>query len=105
MLGGTNWPGGSYDPETHTVYVSSNHQVVGLSLLPVTDKATGREAGAVWMPAPQTGSPMTYMWNGRQYIIVAISGGNVSGEYVAFSLPERAVPRTSDGTSPGQGEQ
>jgi hypothetical protein len=30
---------------------------------------------------------MTYMVDGRQYIVVAISGGPYSGEYVAFSLP------------------
>ena len=30
------------------------------------------------MPAPQTGSPMTYMLNGRQYIVVAISGHRTS---------------------------
>jgi quinoprotein glucose dehydrogenase len=235
-LGGTNWPGGSYDPDTHTVFVSSNQQVVGLSLLPVTekrfsdsayvggdalvglqdvqgasgdgprlhgghppqkaiapgnpsptpnmgagflgaptvqglpinkppygtisainldrgeivwqvphgdtpdvvrnhpllkgltiprtgqqtsvgtvvtktlviagepqitttpehrrgallrayDKTTGKDRGAVFLEAPQTGSPMTYMWGGKQYIVVAISGGNIPGEYVAFSLP------------------
>ena len=39
------------------------------------------------MPAPQSGSPMTYMVDGKQYIVVAISGGNYSGEYVAFALP------------------
>src|ERR1700687_203172 len=248
-LGGTNWPGGSYDPETHTVYVSANHQVVGLSVLPVTDKkfsdsayvgadviaglrdvagasadgprlhggqppekplapgisaptagmgggflgaptveglpinkppygtlsainldrgeivwqvphgdtpdvirnhpmlralniprtgqitsvgtlvtktlviagepsittttqhprgallraydkATGKDAGAVFMEAPQTGSPMTYMWKGKQYIVVAISGGSTPGEYVAFSLPDTTRRRTptADGT-------
>ena len=36
-LGGTNWPGGSYDPDTHTVFASANQQVVGLGLLPVSD--------------------------------------------------------------------
>ncbi|MDE3196211.1 MAG: PQQ-binding-like beta-propeller repeat protein [Acidobacteriota bacterium] len=51
------------------------------------DKATGKEVGAVFMPAPQSGSPMTYMLNGQQYIAVAISGGNYSGELVAFKLP------------------
>src|SRR5262245_29096356 len=45
------------------------------------DKLTGREVGAVWMPAAQSGSPMSYLANGRQYIIVAISGGVYSGEY------------------------
>ena len=53
------------------------------------DKATGKEAGAVWMAAPQSGSPMTYLVDGKQYIVVAISGGNYSGEYVAFTLPAR----------------
>jgi hypothetical protein len=30
---------------------------------------------------------MTYMVDGKQYILVAVSGGNVSGEYIAYSLP------------------
>ena len=42
------------------------------------------------MPAPQSGSPMTYMVNGKQYVIVAVSGGNYSGEYIAFGLPDEA---------------
>jgi quinoprotein glucose dehydrogenase len=57
------------------------------SMLRAYDKATGAEVGAVEMSAPQTGSPMTYMLNGRQYLVVAISGGSYSGELVAFSLP------------------
>ncbi|MBV9743786.1 MAG: pyrroloquinoline quinone-dependent dehydrogenase, partial [Acidobacteriia bacterium] len=57
------------------------------AMLRAYDKATGKEVGAVWMPAPQSGSPMTYMWDGRQYIIVAVSGGNYSGEYIAYALP------------------
>ena len=30
---------------------------------------------------------MTYMLNGKQYIVVAVSGGNYYGEYIAFALP------------------
>jgi quinoprotein glucose dehydrogenase len=60
------------------------------AMLRAYDKATGKEVGAVWMPAPQSGSPMTYMVNGKQYIIVAVSGGNYSGEYIAFSVPDDA---------------
>ena len=59
------------------------------------DKTNGKEVGAVWMPAPQSGSPMTYMANGRQYFIVAVSGGNYSGEYIAFALPQSDVRPTS----------
>ncbi len=243
-LGGTNWPGGSYDPETHTVFASANQQVVGLGLLPVTDKRfseatyvggdalaglrdvqghsgdgprlnggrapqhpiapgnpspppgmgagflsaptvdglpinrppygvisainldkgelswqvphgdtpdairnhpalrglniprtgqqtsvgtivtkglviagepnistaghprgallraydkrTGKDAGTVLMDAPQTGSPMTYMWKGKQYIIATISGPNVPGQHVAFALPDSTPRRTQD---------
>ena len=56
-------------------------------MLRAYDKTSGKEVGALWMPAPQSGSPMTYSVDGRQFIIVAISGGPYSGEYLAFSLP------------------
>jgi quinoprotein glucose dehydrogenase len=58
------------------------------SMLRAYDKKTGAEVGAVYMPAPQTGSPMTYSLNGRQYIVVAISGGTYSGELLAMRLPQ-----------------
>ena len=51
------------------------------------NKATGQDAGKVYMPAPQSGSPMTYMLNGKQYIVVAISGQGYNAEFVAFTLP------------------
>jgi quinoprotein glucose dehydrogenase len=57
------------------------------AMLRAYDKATGKEVGAVYMPAPESGSPMTYMFNGKQYLVIAVSGGNYSGEYIAFSLP------------------
>jgi quinoprotein glucose dehydrogenase len=57
------------------------------AMLRAYNKATGQEVGAVYMPAPQTGSPMTYMLDGRQYVVVAISGGTYSGELLALRLP------------------
>jgi len=57
------------------------------AMLRAYDKKTGQELGAVHMPAPQTGSPMTYMHDGKQYIVVAISGPNFPGELIAFRLP------------------
>ena len=78
---------------TKTVVVMGDPQVTTTpehprgAMLRAYDKTTGEQVGAVWMPAPQSGSPMTYLTNGRQYILVAISGGNYSGEYVAFALP------------------
>ena len=60
------------------------------AMLRAYDKTTGREVGAVWMPAAQSGSPMTYLANNRQFIIVGVSGGNYSGEYIAYALPQSA---------------
>ncbi len=57
------------------------------AMLRAYDKNTGKEVGSVYMPAPQSGSPMTYMLNGKQYIVLAISGASYSGELVAFRLP------------------
>jgi quinoprotein glucose dehydrogenase len=58
------------------------------AMLRAYDKKTGAEVGAVYLPAQQSGSPMTYMVDGKQYIVVAVSGGNYSGEYIALRLPE-----------------
>jgi quinoprotein glucose dehydrogenase len=58
------------------------------AMLRAYDKATGKDVGAVYMPAPESGAPMTYMFNGKQYIVLAVSGGAYSGELLAFKLPD-----------------
>ncbi|HMD33737.1 MAG TPA: PQQ-binding-like beta-propeller repeat protein [Vicinamibacterales bacterium] len=65
------------------------------AMLRAYDKTTGRQYGALWMPAIQSGSPMTYVLDGKQYIVVAVSGGNYSGEYLAFALPANEIRRPS----------
>jgi quinoprotein glucose dehydrogenase len=57
------------------------------AMLRAYDKASGQQVGALFIPAPQSGNPMTYMVDGKQYVVVAVSGGSYSGEYIAFSLP------------------
>ncbi len=52
------------------------------------DKATGKDAGAVFMPAGQTGSPMTYMANGKQYVVIAVGGAGFPAELLAYKLPD-----------------
>jgi hypothetical protein len=78
---------------TKTLVIMGDSQVTSIThprgaMMRAYDKATGKEVGAVWMPAPVSGSPMTYMWQGRQYIVIAVSGGNSSGEYLAYALPQ-----------------
>ena len=78
---------------TKTLVIAGDGQVTTTAdhprgaMLRAYDKKTGKEVGAVFMPGPQSGSPMTYMVNGKQYIVVAVSGGAYSGEYIAYSLP------------------
>ena len=85
---------------TKTLVIAGDPQVTAPpgrprgAMLHAYDKKTGAEQGAVWIPAPQSGSPMTYTVDGRQYIVVAVSGGNYSGEYIAFSLPDSEVKPT-----------
>lgn len=62
------------------------------AMLRAYDKHTGNELGAVYMPAPQTGSPISYMADGRQYIVVAISGAGYPGALIAYRVPDPARP-------------
>jgi quinoprotein glucose dehydrogenase len=57
------------------------------AMLRAYDKKTGEDRGAVYIPAPQTGSPLTYMLDGRQYIVLAIGGPGYPAELMAFRLP------------------
>ena len=57
-----------------------------IALLRAYDKLTGADAGAVEMPAKQTGSPMSYSIDGKQYIVLAVSGPD-GGELLAYALP------------------
>lgn len=64
------------------------------AMLRAYDKETGKEVGEVLMPAAQTGSPMTYLLDGRQYIVVAVGGPGATAEYLAFALPAPGKPTT-----------
>ncbi len=92
-LGNTGQSGSVGLVVTKTLVVLGDSQLTSVThprgaMLRAYDKSNGKEVGAVWMPAPQSGSPMTYMMKGRQYIVVAVSGGAYSGEYIAFALPK-----------------
>jgi quinoprotein glucose dehydrogenase len=64
------------------------------AMLRAYDKNTGANVGEVWMPAGQGGGPMTYVVDGKQYIVLSIGGGNYPGEYMAFSLPDSEIRST-----------
>jgi glucose dehydrogenase len=51
------------------------------------DKRTGQVLWAMEFPAGTTGGPMTYLSNGKQYIVVPIGGKEHAAEWVALTLP------------------
>jgi quinoprotein glucose dehydrogenase len=70
--------------------VHTNSKGEQVALLRAYDKATGEDIPAeVNMPGKQTGSPMTYLYNGKQYIVVAVTtnGADGGGELIAYALP------------------
>ena len=57
-----------------------------VALLRAYDKRTGEDVGAVEMPDKQTGSPMTYVIDGKQFIVLAVSGAD-GAQIIAYALP------------------
>ncbi|HUP24400.1 MAG TPA: PQQ-binding-like beta-propeller repeat protein [Thermoanaerobaculia bacterium] len=58
----------------------------GISTLTAYDKATGQVVANVPLPARPSGTPMSYVANGKQYIVVATGGGPQAG-LLALALP------------------
>ena len=88
----TGQPGSPGTLVTRTLLIAGEPAITTTStgergaMLRAYDKSTGAEVGAVYLPAPQTGSPMTYMQDGKQYIVVAVSAPEHPGELIAFAL-------------------
>lgn len=87
---------------TKTVLVAGDPQITAPpgrgrgAMLRAMHKKNGAEVGAILMRAAISGSPMTYSIDGRQYIIVAVSGGNYTGEDIAYALPQSELPRSGN---------
>ncbi|MCB2107386.1 MAG: PQQ-binding-like beta-propeller repeat protein, partial [Rhodobacteraceae bacterium] len=57
------------------------------------DIETGKDIWEAKMPVPAMAVPMTYMHNGRQYVVIAAGGSTLAGtelgdSIIAFALPE-----------------
>jgi quinoprotein glucose dehydrogenase len=57
------------------------------ALVHAVDKRTGTDRGSVAIPAPTTTAPMTFLHEGRQYLVSAIGGDGHPGSLVALRLP------------------
>ncbi|MFW6206361.1 MAG: PQQ-binding-like beta-propeller repeat protein [Gemmatimonadota bacterium] len=61
----------------------------GRSVWYAHDKSTGERIGEVDIPAPVNTAPMTYLHEGRQYVVLSVAGGDdqTPGSLVALALP------------------
>jgi quinoprotein glucose dehydrogenase len=71
---------------TRTVLFAGEDQNGGPNLW-VLDKATGARIARIDLPGTQVGLPMTYMHEGRQYVVMTVSQGGQPAELVALALP------------------
>jgi glucose dehydrogenase/alkylhydroperoxidase family enzyme len=55
------------------------------------DKRTGAVIAEIKLPSKASGAPMTYMHQGRQYIVIAVATRDHPAELVALALPKGPV--------------
>jgi len=73
-------------------------------LLDAYDKKTGELIAQLPMPGMQTGLPMTYMHNNRQFILVAVGSANGQGpQLVAYAIPVAGGAGGAGGGRGGRG--
>jgi glucose dehydrogenase len=73
----------------------------GQAVFHAYDKATGADIWQTPIPGPQTSLPMTYVHQGRQYVVVGARGtANSGAQLVAFALPR---PAPAGGAPAGRG--
>jgi quinoprotein glucose dehydrogenase len=65
----------------------ASHAGAGGNMFRALDKKTGQVIHELALPAMTTGVPMTYMVDGKQYIVVAVGAQGVPAELVALTLP------------------
>ncbi len=69
------------------LFAAAAWQLTGEPILRAYDKGTGDLIASAELPAIPTGVPMTYMFNDKQYIVVAVGALDHPGELVALTLP------------------
>ena len=74
-----------FAPEGNNLWASPAG--AGGTMFRALDKKTGKVVHEMPLPGMATGIPMTYMVNGRQFIVVAVGATGVPAELVALALP------------------
>jgi quinoprotein glucose dehydrogenase len=63
------------------------------------DARTGTELWQGRLPVPGVANPMTYVWNGEQYVVIAAGGNSESGTSIGDSLVAFRLPRPGEAPS------
>ena len=74
------------------LFAGAGHQTYGDPVLQAFNKKTGQRIAVIDLPGVTTGVPMTYMLNGKQYIVVAVGGRDHPAELVALTLSDSTAP-------------
>jgi quinoprotein glucose dehydrogenase len=79
----------------------------GMAVFHAYDKKTGQEVWQGQLPGPQTGVPMSYAVNGKQYVVIAARGPQGSGaQLVAWTIAPPAPAGGQGGRGRGnRGQQ
>jgi quinoprotein glucose dehydrogenase len=64
------------------------------------DAKRGTELWQGRLPVPGVANPMTYMWNGEQFVVVAAGGHSEAGTSIGDSVVAFRVARTGEAPSP-----
>ena len=64
------------------------------------DKTTGNVVAEITLPDKATGAPMTYLHEGRQYIVIAVATQDHPAEFVALALPGARRASASGAAAP-----
>ncbi|HUK36024.1 MAG TPA: hypothetical protein VLV86_19035, partial [Vicinamibacterales bacterium] len=99
-LGITNVPPTGYPSQasfvvTKTLLIGAEGSG-GRPILHAYDKKTGENIAEIPIPGNQSAVPMSYMYQGRQFVVVSVAG-RPAGQLVAFSLPVPSAATTGRG--------
>src|SRR5690242_5654894 len=91
----SNWGGGQRSP----ILITKTLLFEGSNNLRVIDKATGQQIHAFEFGGNVTGGTMTYLVNGRQFLVAVVGGQRGEGS----ELVGLAIPRPGEGGRGGRG--
>jgi quinoprotein glucose dehydrogenase len=90
----SNWGGGQRSP----ILVTKTLLFEGSNNLRVIDKTTGQQIHAIELGSNLSGGTMTYLVNGRQFVVAVVAGQQGSGaELVGLALPQPGEGRGGRG--------